>query len=148
MQTYTIKLSESCEKRPIRFLDYLTHHGWTLKVYGISYESTQPCPKLLKAAYILALETLPSLNISLDHYYLGYMGVHDGRGINFVFIDWWANENELYHCVFTSPKHDSGNFTEASSRDPIACIWDLKLIAFERDAWVKTVLRNPTGPDT
>ena len=29
----------------------------------------------------------------------------------------------------------------------IACVWDLYIIAFERKAWIDTVLNNPEGPD-
>ena len=30
---------------------------------------------------------------------------------------------------------------------PAACVWDLRVIGFERDAWLSKVLRNPSGPD-
>ena len=30
---------------------------------------------------------------------------------------------------------------------PIACAWDLSVIAFERAAWVQHMLANPRGPD-
>jgi hypothetical protein len=36
-------------------------------------------------------------------YHLGFLGVHDGRTSNFVFLDYWAEENELHHHVFVSP---------------------------------------------
>lgn len=29
----------------------------------------------------------------------------------------------------------------------IACVWDLRVMWFEREAWVETVLANPAGPD-
>ncbi|HSF81772.1 MAG TPA: hypothetical protein VLA49_11090 [Anaerolineales bacterium] len=28
-----------------------------------------------------------------------------------------------------------------------ACVWDLRLMAFERQSWLETVLANPSGPD-
>lgn len=33
-------------------------------------------------------------------YGVGFLGVHDGRGADFVFIDWWAEENELHHHLY------------------------------------------------
>ena len=35
--------------------------------------------------------------------HVGFLGVHDGRTSNFVFLDFWADENELHHHVFVSP---------------------------------------------
>jgi hypothetical protein len=35
-----------------------------------------------------------------------------------------------------------------SSPDPlIACVWELPILAFERDAWVETVLSDAKRPD-
>jgi len=39
---------------------------------------------------------------------LGFLGIHDGRGANQVFLDLWVNENELLHVVWVSTKDDPG----------------------------------------
>ena len=31
--------------------------------------------------------------------------------------------------------------------DTVACVWDLAVIGFEREAWLEAVLSNPRGPD-
>jgi hypothetical protein len=31
---------------------------------------------------------------------VGFLGVHGGRGADFVCIDWWAEENESHHHVY------------------------------------------------
>lgn len=36
---------------------------------------------------------------------------------------------------------------EVTATGVIACVWDLRVICFERGAWVEQVLANPTGPD-
>ncbi len=28
---------------------------------------------------------------------LGFIGAHDGRNAAFIFVDFWGNENELFH---------------------------------------------------
>jgi hypothetical protein len=35
----------------------------------------------------------------------------------------------------------------ATSTTPAACVWDLFVMSFERDAWLDEVLANPEGPN-
>jgi hypothetical protein len=35
----------------------------------------------------------------------------------------------------------------ASTADAQACVWDLCVMSFERQAWLETVLLNPAGVD-
>jgi hypothetical protein len=64
-----------------------------------------------------------------------------------VFVDFWGNENELFHRVFLSRSHDPMQLTVAENTDSSVCVWDLRLQSFEREAWIKYVLRRPNGPD-
>jgi len=143
----TFEMSEPCETRPIRFLELLEFDGWRVKVYGIAYGRDEPRPELLAAARDLARRAFPVPANGGGRYGVGYMGVHDGRGVNFVFTDWWQDENELHHYVFISPHADPAALEEVTATGVCACIWDLKVMGFERDAWVRHVLRNPSGPD-
>ena len=52
-----------------------------------------------------------------------------GRGGNFVFVDWWEQENELHHDAFFSTSTDGGSLRAATAADPIACVWDLSIVA-------------------
>jgi hypothetical protein len=80
-------------------------------------------------------------------YHLGFLGVHDGRTSKFVFLDFWADENELHHHVFVSPSAHPDQFTYVTPTGLSACVWDLRLPAFERDAWVAHVLQRSASPD-
>src|SRR5687768_10655001 len=100
----TIKVS-SCERRPIRFLELWRSDDWRMKVYGIAYGRPGPRVELIEAGKKIAQTTLETAAGKTQHYSVGFLGVHDGRTGNFVFIDWWADENELHHHVFISP-HD------------------------------------------
>jgi hypothetical protein len=133
--------------RPIRFLELWQPDTWRLKVYGIAYERAAPRAELIDAGKRIAERTLTNLADATDHYSVGFLGIHDGRTSNFVFIDWWAEVNELYHRVFVSPTDESANLIETTATGPTACVWDLRVISFERDAWLETVLRNPAGPN-
>jgi hypothetical protein len=87
----------------------------------------------------VAYRTLGSLSEADD-------AVHQGRALNFVFVDWWAQENELHHHVWFSPQSEPAALRASRPEDPIACAWDLGVIAFEREAWIRHVLDTPGAP--
>lgn len=133
--------------RPIRFLDLWRVEGWRLKLYGIASGRPLPRPALVTAAQEIALQQLKALPAGLSHYRVGFLGIHDGRTANFVFLDFWADENELHHHVFVSPTARPKEFTCVTPTGLSACVWDLRLQAFERDAWVTHVLQRAEQPD-
>jgi hypothetical protein len=132
--------------RPIRFLELWQPGNWRVKVYGIAYGRAAPRAELIDAAKHFAERTLATAADATAHYSVGFLGIHDGRTSNFVFADWWADENELHHRVFISPTDEPANLVDRTATGPAACVWDLRVIGFERDAWLETVLRNPAGP--
>jgi len=142
-----ITLQEPYQPRPIRFLQLWSFDDWRLKAYGIAYQGQLPRPALVEAGQNLAKQKLAELSRGKPHYNLGFVGVHDGRGVNFVFIDFWADENELHHHVYISPAEAPAEFEYTTPSGLIACVWDLRLMSFERQAWVEAILANPTGPD-
>jgi hypothetical protein len=141
----SIRLAERYKLRPIRSLDTWDVAGWRLKVYGIAYQNGAPRPELMMTARRLALECLPQPALAQDRYGVGFIGIHDGRGANFIFVDWWANENELHHHSFSAPGDEL--VALAPVEGAVACVWDLRVLEFERHAWLETVLTNRKGPD-
>ena len=142
-----IQLMEPCEKRPVRFMELFQFRDWRVKVYSIAYKRDFARSELVDSAKELALSVFPEFGQGNGRYGVGYLGVHDGRGENFVFADWWQDENELHHHVFTSPSESPEDLIEKTSSGVTACIWDLRVQCFERNAWVDKVLRNPAGPN-
>jgi hypothetical protein len=125
--------------RSVRFLELWSHGDWRLKLYGIAYDRDRPDPALVQRAKELAVAPLAA---ATDHYGVGFIGVHQGKTAHFIFVDWWARENELNHHVFISSLDDPLVFEDATPAGVAACVWDLALIAHERDAWVETVLQT------
>ena len=143
----TITLSERYAPRPVRPLPLFGVDGWRLKVHSIAYRGELARPELVQAACRVAAEVLPRPAIGEGRYGVGFLGVHDGRGATFVFVDWWADENELHHHAFSSPLDRPGDLIATSPDAFIACAWDLAVIGHERAAWVETVMSNLDGPD-
>lgn len=141
-----MRLQEPYKTRPIRFIELWQEAAWKLKVYGIAYQRPLPRPELIEAAKRVARPYFLPAN-GHTHYGVGFLGVHDGRGANFVFVDYWADENELHHHVYVSPSDKPELLEYVTPTGLVACVWDLRVMWFEREAWVETVLANPTGPD-
>ncbi|MBI4515901.1 MAG: isochorismatase [Deltaproteobacteria bacterium] len=142
-----MRLREPYAPRVIRPLGIWREAGWRLKAYGIAYRGEQPRAELIAAAKIAASHRLPQLSAEQHCYGVGFLGVHDGRDANLVFVDWWANENELHHHAYVSPANKPELLEYVNPSGMMACVWDLQVIGFERQAWVETVLANPRGPD-
>jgi hypothetical protein len=142
-----LNLQEAYDVRPIRFLELWRESEWTMKVYGIAYRRERPRKELVEAAKEIARKRLINSTNNDNHYGVGFLGVHDGRGANFVYLDYWADENELHHHVFVSPLEEPASLEYVTPTGLIACTWDLRVLSFERDAWVAAVLANPSGPD-
>ena len=111
------------------------------------YRGERPVAALVHAAMTMAREQLPRPAITHDRYGVGFLGAHDGRGANFVFLDWWANEDELHHRRWLSSKEAPGRLRQTGPDDFTACAWDLAVIMHERTAWVGHVLSRTQGPD-
>jgi len=142
-----MNLTETYAPRPIRALGQWSVAGLRLKVHGIAYQLAAPRPEVIDAARALVQAELPRLIAGQNHYSAGFVGVHDGRGAIFVFVDFWTDENELRHHVYVAPKDQPARLEYKTPSGLIACVWDLAVIGFERQAWIECVLANPNGPD-
>ena len=143
-----IELLERYQRRPIRFLELWQDSGWRLKVYSIVYLGEQPRQELVQAAKQVAQRWLRQPAAPNQRTYgVGFLGIHDGRGANFVLVDWWADETELHHHLYISPADRPTELQYVTPTGLAACVWDLRVLCFERQAWVDTVLANPAGPD-
>ena len=142
-----LELTHRYAPRRVRPMGVRAFGDWTLKVYGIAYEGDEPGSALVEAALGAVESALPSPALAKDRYGLGFLGIHDGRDSNFVFVSWWENENELQHRVFFSGPENPGRLREATAEEPIGCVWDLSVLAHEREAWIRHVLARHGGAD-
>lgn len=142
-----IELGGPYQPRPIRFLELWEAPPWRLKLYGIAYGRAAPRPELIAAAKKVAEKKLYDQEMTRGSHGVGFLGVHEGKTANIVFLDWWTDENELRHHIYYSPSESPAELEDVTARGWGYCVWDLRVIGFERDAWMETVLDNPSGPD-
>lgn len=134
-----VQLTEPYATRPVTALGTWRCGDWQIKKYAIVYRRDAARPELIAAAEAAAAELLPTPAVTSTRYGVGFLGIHDGRGSNLVFVDWWEEENELHHHVFFSPADDPASLRSATPGDPVACVWDLSVVAHEREAWIRHV---------
>lgn len=140
-------LTEPYAPRRVRFLGFQGVAEWRLKVYGIAYRGDEPDRALVRKAVEVAARDLPAPAVAEGRYGVGFLGVHQGRGANLVFLDWWARENELHHLVYLADHTRPLALERVPGGGLHGCVWDLAVVAFERQAWISAVLSNPSAPD-
>ncbi|TFH85115.1 isochorismatase [Billgrantia azerbaijanica] len=102
---------------------------------------------MIEVAWRLAQDRLKTTAEETNHYGIGFVGVHQGKTGSFIFVDWWADENELHHHVYVATSGHPDEFGYVTPSGLTACAWDLRVLCFEREAWVKHVLQGDPEPD-
>jgi len=142
-----IALQEPYQTRQVRFVEIFETAGWRLKLYRIAYRPAESSYELIAAAKKVAARHLRTMRTRHASYGVGFLGVHDGRGSNQVFLDLWINENELMHTYWVSEKNSPAQLERPPEDFNSVCVWDLALQCYERKAWIENVLASPAGPD-
>lgn len=128
--------------RLVKALPPVEVSGRILKAYGMFAEpersSSLPAPEWLREQAATVLSEHPQGG---DHP-VGFLILHYGDEGDYLLVSQWYDANMLKHWVRGTTVDAEGNTTVAplAQRDLIACVWELEVINFERDAWVNTVL--------
>lgn len=132
--------------RPIRFLELATIGDWRIKVYGISQDRPIPERACMERAPAIARSVLPEPAVTEDRYGVGFVVVHQARLFNQILVDWWERENELRHHVFKAEPPKPHDFKNITATGEAFCLWELRVLGFEREAWMQTMLKTSPGP--
>lgn len=124
------------EPRPLAFLRLETVSGFRLKCYSICYGDQPHDPERFRAAWERAAAELPQPAAAPARPGVGFAILHQGRTADYFILAWWDQENELPLRVFVN----GANGWRAAAGGESVCVWDLHVIAREREAYVGTVL--------
>jgi hypothetical protein len=116
--------------------------GWAIKVYGITAGRGSPRRRLVEAAERLAPEVLP--DAPAGH---GFVVVHEAVPACFLAVHWWATPVDLFQRYFRAEHGSPERLVEIESAT-IGCVWELAVVAHERDAWVQHSSATRIGPTT
>ena len=133
--------------RPIEFIDQLDSEGWRIKVYGISATSLPLPEEVVSDASQNALSHLPQPAVTEHRYGVGFLIIHQGTMRNWFLLDWWENEDIIHHKLFSSPLDEPTAITAEVDKTLIACVHEMRVITFESEAWIQTVLGRDDNPN-
>jgi hypothetical protein len=132
------------QPRSVTLLRIVSRDEWRLKLYSIALDRAAFDEARFRRGLEMALESLPAPARTTSRPGVGFCILHQGRGADYVVLAWWDRENELPLRVFVSTSADP-EWRPARGSESV-CVWDLEVIGFERDAYVRTVLAEPAVP--
>ncbi len=134
--------------RSIRFLEVYECGNWKVKIYSISVHREYVKNEKVKIVKSNISEWLKNAaNYPLETYQIATLILHEGKEGCFAIINWWIDDNMLQQFVYLSNNIDPNEFKLYSDKGIITCVWELEIIWFERNAWVKHVLTDPANAD-
>jgi len=132
---------ELYEPRPIEYLGLVDHKDWRLKFYSVILGQALLDRPDFGRGFRLVLHHLPEPAVTEERAGVGFLIAHQGRGANYAVLAWWDSENELPIRVAVRRHDERGGWRPARGRESI-CVWDLQVLAFERRAYVETILAS------
>jgi hypothetical protein len=142
----TFTVNEPYRPRDVRFRGLHEWRGWRLKEYSVVYAGAALDRDMFAEGLALALPTLPRPAVTLQRPGVGFVILHQGRGISYLVVGWWDRENEIFSRTFWRPFGADSLWREGTSGET-ACVWDLQVFWFEREAYLRHVLARAGVPD-
>jgi len=127
--------------RPIGFHGLESIGGQTLKIYSIRYGDEPFDRARFESAWVLVSSALPPSDLAAGRPGAGFVILHQAAAGDYLVLCWWDNENELPTRVFV--RADNGWRPAADAES--FCVWDLRVMWSEREAYVATVLAEHDG---
>jgi hypothetical protein len=138
----TFQVRHPYAPRPTRFRGVVEYEGFRMKRYSIALPGETFDEARFASGRGLALSAVPEPAVTPDRPGVGIVIEHQGRDADYVVVAWWDRENELPVRVIVG---DDSGWRPARGGESF-CVWDLAVLAAERDLYVRTVLA-PGGPD-
>lgn len=118
-------------------------NGYRLKVYELYYEAPASGFRLGEEELRRVVgQCLPAAKDPLEHR-AGFVIAHFARDGSYLLVSRWYGGNMLKHDLFEITESGGGwQIKSLSSTGIVACIWELQVIAFERQAWVNKAMTH------
>jgi hypothetical protein len=134
--------------RPIRFLEVYALQHWKIKIYSISVRHTLvDAEHIENAKQQLQVWLEGSKLYPLETYKIATLILHETKEGCFAIINWWIDENMLQQFVYLASNEQPTEFKIYSNNGMFVCVWEMEVLWFEKNAWVKNILMKVDNPD-
>jgi hypothetical protein len=128
------------QPRPLDFLGVESVGGHRLKIYAIRHDDQPLARGRFAGGWELATPALPPPDMAEGRPGVGFAILHHGKTSDYFVLCWWDGQIELPTRVYVCGQEGWRPATRGES----FCVWDLRVIWWEREAYVTTVLaRRP-----
>jgi hypothetical protein len=118
------------------------HAGWRIKIYSITHGPQSLDRDTYEGGLQLALLDLPQPAVTGNRPGVAFAILHQGRGWHYLVLNWWENENELPQRIWVRERDNPNARWRLAEPDQSICVWDLQVIWFEREMYVRHVLMS------
>lgn len=130
--------------RSIAFKELVKVDNWKIKIYTISTKENFEADEVLEQI-VQKLSDL--LKPAQNHHSIAFVIIHEANDGIWTLVNWWMGGNMLRTITyFTS--FDKPNELELYLKSgSLSCVWEMLVIQYERDNWVKYILKKTENPD-
>ncbi|SDI83233.1 hypothetical protein SAMN04488540_103222 [Ferrimonas sediminum] len=109
----------------------------SMKTYRVSFDATLPEPGQLCEA-MAWITPFVIKKPPFQHAHVGFAILHRGLKRDYLVVCYWANHNECLTQIAVRDRDHPGQWRLADNES--FCVWDMQIMAFERDQLVKHIL--------
>jgi len=135
--------AEAYLSRHIAYIETWNDDGHAFKVYAIDCAPKPVAPTPEESVLASARESVRQLLNNLESedptQRLGFCIVHMGQEAVWLLLDWWVPGGIVCQRMLSAPLAQPNLFTTTDA-PALACVWELVVIAHERDAWVRHMM--------
>lgn len=142
---------QAYEAREVRSRSLITINDVDLKVYELVAPNRRNDKHPDSSTFVKCLRNVSDLFRSESAQFghlAGFVIAHYARDGNYLLASRWCGMNMLRHRVFAFRWPCDATSVELAAlpmADIVACVWELEIIKFERDQWVRTAMNDASG---
>jgi hypothetical protein len=126
--------------RYLRFFELWTLGDWVLKAYLHSAHRDGLPRAFVSGAKSHVERELPHAEATRPRHRVGFVILSHGAVSNWIMLDWWSTLH-LYQRIYQAVGMPPERFVEAPP-GLFQCVYDLRITAFESEAWRQHVVEN------
>ncbi len=129
--------------RPAHSLPHFMLDGWTMKPYRVLGRCVPETETLAPNSIETIRGALPRPALAPNRPGVAFVIEHFAFPLDYLVLCWWENQNEMNTRIFIRSGAEAWRLTSGAES---FCVWDLDIMWFERNAFVKHMLAGVPDP--